>query len=516
LRRSLLLLAVVAVAAGVALLPRMRNPGPLASPEDAKELVVLIRPGPAFYFPGPDGALTGIDVDLARRFAAEKKLPLRFTLAESAAEVLAAIARSEAHIGAGGLYRSLPAASAGPSPPPSDPTAPSEAVAYPDIAAFPDAAAFPEPAAPTARTAAPDVLWTTGIASAEPVLIYNRDGYKPAKWSDLVGATVAYVADAGFDREIAAARIAHPGIEWQALNLPSVAGLISQVSDGTVGYAIVGSLAASLTRNIYLDFDVAFPAGAKRDIAWAVPPRFADLRKELDQFILRLRRDGTLARLVDRYMPDPGQIQRIDAEMLQEKMRTVLPHYLALFHEGQEKSGIEWRLLAAIAYQESQWDPGATSGTGVRGIMQITEETAKHLGVRDLLDPKQNVVAAARYLRDLKAKLPPRIQEPDRTWLALAAFNIGLGHLEDARVLAQRQNLNPDLWNDVKKVLPLLALPEHYQNAKLGYARGGMPVAFVDRVRGYYDVLLAQAEPHRPRLGMIDRILDEPALTRTK
>ncbi len=149
-------------------------------------------------------------------------------------------------------------------------------------------------------------------------------------------------------------------------------------------------------------------------------------------------------------------------------MRTVLPQYRSLFHDGQEKSGIEWRLLAAIAYQESQWDPTATSATGVRGIMQITEDTAKHLGIRDLLDPAQNVVAAARYLRDLKAKLPARIQEPDRTWLALAAFNIGLGHLEDARVLAQKQKLNPDLWSDVKKVLPLLALPEYYEQREAG------------------------------------------------
>ena len=85
--------------------------------------------------------------------------------------------------------------------------------------------------------------------------------------------------------------------------------------------------------------------------------------------------------------------------------------------------------------------------------------------------------------------------------MALAAFNIGLGHLEDARILAQKQKLDPDLWSDIKKVLPLLALPEYHQQAKLGYARGGMPVAFVDRVRGYYDVLLAHAAPHRPRLG---------------
>ena len=168
--------------------------------------------------------------------------------------------------------------------------------------------------------------------------------------------------------------------------------------------------------------------------------------------------------------------------------------------EAQAKSGIEWRLLAAVAYQESQWDPIATSETGVRGLMQLTEETARHLGVVDRLDAKSSAIGAARYLADLKSKLPARIAEPDRTWLALAAFNIGVAHLEDARILAQRQKLNPDLWADVRKVLPLLAEPEYYLGAKYGYARGGMPVAFVGRVRGYYDILLRSESPGTPRL----------------
>jgi membrane-bound lytic murein transglycosylase F len=479
LRRYLLLLAGLALAVGLALLPVIRAPGPLPPPQASNELVVMVRPGPAFYFTGPDGALTGFDVELARKFATEKKLALRFTLADTAAQVLAAVANEEAHIGAGGLYRPL------------------------SLARTPTAIAPAEAGTPSTAATVPDVAWTSHVASSAPVLIYNSDGYKPANWAALNGETVAFVPDEGFAYEIHTVRIANPEIKWDALAQPSVASLISQVSDGTIGYAIVGSISASLARNIYLDFDVAFAAGGKRDIAWAVPPRFADLRKDLDAFIARLRRDGTLARLADRYMPDPRQIQRIDAGLLQEKIRTVLPQYKSMFHEAQEKSGVEWRLLAAIAYQESQWDPSATSATGVRGIMQITEDTARHLGLSNLMDPSQSVVAAARYVRDLKAKLPARIQEPDRTWLALAAFNIGLGHLEDARILAQQQKLNPDLWSDVKKVLPLLALPEYYQNAKLGYARGGMPVAFVDRVRGYYDVLLAHAAPHRPRLGTL-------------
>nr|MBA3775547.1 transglycosylase SLT domain-containing protein [Betaproteobacteria bacterium] len=194
------------------------------------------------------------------------------------------------------------------------------------------------------------------------------------------------------------------------------------------------------------------------------------------------------------------QVARIDAGVFQERLKTMLPQYRPLLQDAQAATGIEWRLLAAVAYQESQWNPVATSETGVRGIMQITEETARHLGVADRLDPKVSILAGARYLQDLKTKLPARITEPDRTWLALAAFNIGVAHLEDARILAQKRKGNPDLWSDVKKVLPLLALPEYHEQAKYGYARGGMPVVFVDRVRGYYDILLRHEPAFKPRL----------------
>jgi membrane-bound lytic murein transglycosylase F len=230
-----------------------------------------------------------------------------------------------------------------------------------------------------------------------------------------------------------------------------------------------------------------------------VAPGQPALREALDQFFQRLRKDGTLARYVDRYFGG-RDIERFDAGVLQDRIRETLPQYRPFFHAAQAQSGIEWRLLAAVAYQESQWDPVATSETGVRGLMQLTEDTARKLGVADRLDAKASALGAARYLREIKEKLPRRIAEPDRTWLALAAFNIGAGHLEDARVLAQKQKLNPDLWSDVRKTLPLLAQQDYFLQAKNGYARGGMPVAFVDRVRAYYDVLLRTESPYHPRL----------------
>jgi membrane-bound lytic murein transglycosylase F len=465
--------AVVLAWMGIARLPPA-GPG-LRPPADAHELVVVVRPGPATYFPASDGSMIGFEADLLRRYGAQAKLPVRFVTADSPLEVLERVAAGEAHVGAGGLF--LP-----------DPRSHAVAVEPAD----PDAPGDP----------AASVLWTTGLRTVELLLICNSEGFKPTGWRDLDGATIAYADGTGIAAEIAQIRTAHPGVDFRAVELPSAAGVIAQVSDGLIDYAIVGSLAAAVARAIYLDFDVAFALGFKRDVAWAVSPRFARLREDLDRFLAGARRDGTIKRLGERYLPQDSRFQRIDASALAADIRTELPQWRALFHDAQEKTGIEWRLLAAVAYQESKWDPDATSESGVRGLMQLTEETARQLGIRDRLDPALAVLGAARYLRDLKAKLPARIEEPDRTWLALAAFNIGIGHLEDARVLAQKQKLNPDHWSDVKRALPLLALPEYYSDAKYGYARGGMPVAFVDRVRGYYDVLLARQPPLPPRLRM--------------
>ncbi len=438
---------------------------PLPAPPRTGVLIAAVRLGPTSWFPGPDGKPVGFDHDLLTRFAAERKLTLEIVEVDSAAALLAKVGASDVHIGAGGLY--------------------------------PPAVSTREHLAP-GDTA--NVLWTSGHLAVEPVLIYTVDGFRPKAWKDLVGAKVAYVEGTGIEAQLDSVRAAHPEVEWQPLTLPSADALIAQVSEGLVDYAVVPSIDAAVARNIFLDFDVAFTVGPKRDLAWAVAPRQRKLRDDLDAFFAKARNDGLLARLIERYFTHPRQVARIDAGIFQERLKSVLPDYRRMFEAAQTATGIEWRLLAALAYQESQWDPFATSETGVRGFMQITEDTAKRLGIANRLDPQASILGAAKYLADLKDKLPARIQEPDRTWLALAAFNIGLGHLEDARILAQRQKLNPDLWSDVKKVLPLLALPEYYATAKLGYARGGMPVMLVDRTRAYYDILLRNEKPFRPRL----------------
>lgn len=436
------------------------------------ELVVVVRPAPGVYQPGP-GGLVGLDADLARLFANQTGRTLRFVTAGNATELVDRVARGRATLGVGGLLR--PVAEGGPAKP-----------------------AISEPAA--AGTQTPSVLWTRGYYRVAPVVIYNVEGFAPNDWRDLDGDTVAYVTGAGLEPQVEKVRHTHPEVRWDPVSPPTADTLIGEVSDGRRSYAVVSSTEAALARNIHLNYDVAFTVEGRRELAWIVPAEAEGLRDELNGFLSRVEADGTLKRLVDRYYGQQGQVPRLDAGVLHERIQTLLPQFRAAFQQAQQMTGLEWRLLAAIAYQESQWDPLATSETGVRGMMQLTEETARRLGDIDRLDPRASILAAARYIHELKTRIPARIPEPDRTWFALAAFNIGLGHLEDARVLAQKQKLNPDLWSDVKKTLPLLALPEYYDQAKLGYARGGMPVAFVDRVRAYYDVLLARQPQLAPRL----------------
>jgi membrane-bound lytic murein transglycosylase F len=460
-RRALALAAVaLAAACGQTELP---------APQDAKTLVVVVRPGPGSWFPGPDGTPQGLDHDLVDRFARERKLPLTIVTVSDASALIDRVVAGDAHIGIGGLYR----------PPGAKPVPPQEGRTHPPL------------------------IWTLGYETAEPVVVSTREGFRPRAFRDLAGASVAYVEGSGLESAFAPIRREHPEIAWTPMKLPSADALLALVDEGKVDYAVVSSIDAAIGRNIYLDVEVAFPIGGRRELAWAVDGRQSALALELDAFLAEVRRDGTLARLTERYFAPRGEVTRVDAGAFLEQVRSALPRWRPMFVAAQEATGIEWRLLAAIAYQESKWDPTATSETGVRGFMQITEDTARRLGITDRLDARQSVLAAARYIKDLKDRLPKRIVEPDRTWIALAAFNIGLGHLEDARIQAQRDKLDPDRWRDVRRSLPLLALPEYYEKARLGYARGGMPVAFVDRVRAYYDILLRFEAPHQPRLAVV-------------
>ena len=212
---------------------------------------------------------------------------------------------------------------------------------------------------------------------------------------------------------------------------------------------------------------------------------------EAQQFFTRIKQDGTLRHLIDRYYGYNERLNAVNAEAFISQTRTMLPHYRHWFQEAADLTGIDWQLLAALSYQESHWDPNATSYTNVRGIMMLTEETADRMSVENIVPcDLSSILAGARYLQLLKEQLPLRIEkEEDRLWMALAAYNQGMGHLEDARILASQSGLNPGRVGGREGMMPPLSRPSFYKKTKHGQARGGEAVILVETVR-LYDYML--------------------------
>ncbi len=332
------------------------------------------------------------------------------------------------------------------------------------------------------------------------IMLHTPQKFQPKSLNDLLPKRVV-VSSRIFSHPRFAPIIAkHPKVEFVNDEKNDDEALMAAVGNDEVPYAIVEEDAFNASRHFHYDTQRAFVVQPSLSRGWLFAANASALRDEADRFLQRIVREGQITRVLDRYFGFPQSRKQQEFEIFTERVSTVLPRYRKWFQEAQERHGIEWRLLAAVAYQESHWNADATSETGVRGIMQFTEDTAKRFGV-DRLDPYSSIIGGARYVSELKRDaLATRIAEPDKTWLALAAYNIGLGHVENARILTQRSKKNPDTWPDVRRHLLLLAKPEVAAQFKLGSCRCVMPVEFVEAVRAYYDVLLRLEPPHQPKL----------------
>ena len=318
----------------------------------------------------------------------------------------------------------------------------------------------------------------------------NKDSPTITNLADLRGEKLTVAAGSAQEAALREAQRNLPSLQWQTDHHHTTQELLAEVSEGNLGCAAANELqfadAHNYHPNLVADLDIAPPS----KLAWGFPADAdPDLLKQVQIFFTRIQKDGTLRRLLDRYYGHINRLNEMDATAFITAINTVLPHYRRMFEEAATLTGEDWRLLAALAYQESQWKPLATSYTNVRGMMMLTEDTADRMEVSNRLDARESIIAGAKYLVLLKEQMPQRIQEPDRTWLALAAYNQGYGHLEDARVLTKRAGLNPDSWSDVKKWMPLLNRPNYYSTLKHGFARGGEAVILVENIRNYYDML---------------------------
>jgi membrane-bound lytic murein transglycosylase F len=224
--------------------------------------------------------------------------------------------------------------------------------------------------------------------------------------------------------------------------------------------------------------------------AWAFPKDSGDsLLARADRFLINADREGYLARVHDRYYGHTKQFDYVGTRNFILHYESRLPRYREMFEEAGAEWGVDWRLLAAIGYQESHWRAGAVSPTGVRGIMMLTEDTAAFLGIDDRVDPKNSIFGGAQYYARQTERVADTVDEPDRTWMALAAYNVGFNHLKDARRIVEWQGGDPDTWVDVSEALPLLAQRKWYTKVPYGYARGWEPVLYVNNIRSYYNIM---------------------------
>lgn len=281
----------------------------------------------------------------------------------------------------------------------------------------------------------------------------------------------------------------HPDLKWNETDEFDSDELLLEVLDERIDYTIVDSNSLAINRRYYPEISVGFTIQKPKPIAWMLSKKGDDsILSSLIEFFGEVHHDGTLLTLNEKYYGHIKEFDYVDTRTFIRAIDSKLPKYKDLFK--RYGSDMDWRFLAAISYQESHWEPKARSFTGVRGMMMLTLPTAKQMGVKSRIDAEQSIRGGAKYFQQLINRIPARIKNPDRRWFALAAYNVGWGHMEDARVITQQLGGDPDRWVDVKEYLPLLKQRKYYKNTKYGYARGDEPVRYVENIRGYYDTLV--------------------------
>jgi len=411
------------------------------------ELVVVSRNSPSTYYLDRNGP-AGFEHELTSRLAQDLGVQLRVQPAFSLRGLFRRLRRGEADLAAAGLTLTAQRAANFP-----------HSISYDSI--------------------------TTQV-------IYRAGQRRPRDIRDLPGMNIVALADSSHAAALQSLRdTTLPDLQWRDIREGDTMDLLDMVRRGKAELALIDSNEFKVQQTLYPRLKVAFDLSSEQDMVWYLPPGRDNARflARINAFLDSLRRSGALEDIRHAHFGHTEGISRISSHTFTLKMHRELPPYRGLIKRVAAEYQMDWRLLAAIAYQESHWNPKAASPTGVRGMMMLTVATARELGVENRLDTTESLRGGARYFKNMLRRLPASIEEPDRTWMALAAYNIGLGHLEDARVITQNQGANPDLWRDVMERLPLLQKSRHYRNTRYGYARGREAVTYVQNIRQYYSIL---------------------------
>lgn len=432
--------------ASSALLVRSTTPTQLEKVFETGELRVASSNGPTTYYEGSNG-LTGFEYSLVKGFADSLGLKLVIEDEPDLDKMLTSVAGRQVHFAAAGLT--------------------------------------------ALENRGNNVAFAAPFMQVTQQLVYNSRLPQPASIADLKGKEVLVISNPSHAERFKTLQSDFPELQWRAVINAEMIDLMEMINKGDADYAIIDSSAYNLNRYSYPKARLAFDVSDPQPLAWAFPAqRDTSLFDAAQKYLGGIKADGTLAKVTEEFFDRHiEEVTTGEAMAFTYRLEQRLPQWIDHMKAAAEEFDLDWQMLAAISYQESHWMADARSHTGVRGLMMLTKNTAKAMGIQDREDPKQSIYGGAKYLSIVLERLPKRIQGEDRLNMALAAYNQGLGHLEDARVLTERMGGDPTKWEDVRKYMPLLAKQQYYSRAKHGYMRGWEPVGFVENVRNYHKII---------------------------
>lgn len=418
----------------------------LPHPDESGVLTVATRNGSTTYYTDRHEQPSGPEYDLVHRFAESQGWEVQWDVQFSTAAVLQQLTHGRAHIGAAGLT----------------------------------------------HLASRDERFTPGPVHnkvREQLVCHRQRVPLPTTVEKLEGVDIQVVADSSYVETLEQLIVDNPGVTFIETEDMGTEQLLAAIFEQELDCAVADSNIVEINRRSMPELAVVMDLTADQEIGWYLPPDSELLAAEARQWMRSEAGLSAIANVEAHYYAYIDEFDFVDLNTLVGRIENRLPRYIDEFEQAEERTGMPADLLAALSYQESHWDPLARSPTGVRGLMMLTRNTARSLGVTDRLDPEQSIAGGARYLAGRYELLPEEVPDPDRVFLALASYNVGRGHLLDAQKLARELGKDPDSWTDMREVLPLLADKRYYPQLRYGYARGYEPVHFVKRVRNYRDVI---------------------------
>ena len=329
--------------------------------------------------------------------------------------------------------------------------------------------------------------FTRPYNDVDEVVVVREDDGSVNTIRDLVGRTVHVRASSSFYSTLMAIRDSLPGLEIVALpDDMETEEILAGVESGLYDLTLADSNLLDVERAYGMRLKAAFSIKSTT-LGWAVRKSNSSLLASLNEYIRREKGGLYFNMMKKRYFENPRGIARAK-DSTRVGISGQLSPYDDIAKKYAQRYSQDWRLITAQMYQESKFNPEAVSWVGARGLMQVMPKTGLQLGFENLEDPDEGVHAGTKYLHQLYQRFDHEIPIQSRIHFALASYNVGYGHLLDARRLAREKGWDANVWfGNVEQAMRLLSQPAYYERARYGYCRGGQPVHYVEKIQSLYD-----------------------------